>query len=152
MRARSFHFKNNGLAKCATTQLDLFNHSVFEHTVAARLLCIRRAPKARCMMDSRQLKGLHIAAASSIQQKGDTWVVPSERTSKKYTVRFTPLHQTCTCPDYEARQQKCKHVFAVERLLYPQQVAVRLCLLKGRHTSRNGTNTTSRKSTRKHAS
>ena len=35
-----------------------------------------------------------------------------------------PEHQTCTCPDYEARQQKCKHVFAVERILYPQQVIV----------------------------
>lgn len=75
-------------------------------------------------METRQLKGLHIAATSNIEQKGDTWIVPSERSSKKYTVRFTPSHQTCTCPDYEARQQKCKHIFAVERILYPQQVIV----------------------------
>jgi transposase len=50
MRASSFHSKKDGLAKCSSTQLDLFDRSVFEHTEVARLLCIRRAPKARCMM------------------------------------------------------------------------------------------------------
>lgn len=75
-------------------------------------------------MHTRELKGLHLAATAQIQQQGDTWIVPSERTSKKYTVRFTPSHQTCTCPDYEARQKMCKHIFAVERILDPQQVIV----------------------------
>lgn len=50
MRASSFHPKKDGLAKCSSTQLDLFDRSVFEHTEVARLLCIRRAPKARCKM------------------------------------------------------------------------------------------------------
>lgn len=52
MRAskRSFNPKNNGLAECSSTQLDLFDHSVFEHTEVARLLCTHHAPKARCMM------------------------------------------------------------------------------------------------------
>lgn len=50
MRASSFHFKKNGLAERANVQLDLFDRSVREHTVAANSLCIRHAPKARCMM------------------------------------------------------------------------------------------------------
>lgn len=39
-----------GLAESVNSQLDLFDHSVHEHTVDARLLCIRHAPKARCVM------------------------------------------------------------------------------------------------------
>src|SRR5436853_3980607 len=50
MRASSFHPKKDGLAERSSAQLDLFDRSVFEHTEVARLLCIRRAPKARCMM------------------------------------------------------------------------------------------------------
>jgi transposase len=50
MRASPFHSKKDGLAECSSTQLDLFDHSVFEHIVVARLLCTRHAPKARCMM------------------------------------------------------------------------------------------------------
>ena len=100
MRA-SLISKTSGLAECISTQLDLFDHSVFEHTVAARLLCIRHAPTVkRCMMEARELKGLQIAALSNIEQKGDTWIVPSQSSSKKkYTVRFTPQFQTCMCPD-----------------------------------------------------
>jgi transposase len=56
MSARSFHNKKDGLAKCSTTQLDLFDHSVFDHTEVARLLCIRHAPKARCMMATEEKK------------------------------------------------------------------------------------------------
>lgn len=43
--------KNNGLAERANAQLDLFNHSVCDHTVAAKLLCTHHAPKTRCMMN-----------------------------------------------------------------------------------------------------
>lgn len=41
-----------GLAECATTQLDLFDHNVMKHDVTASRLCTRRAPKARCMMST----------------------------------------------------------------------------------------------------
>lgn len=50
MCASSFQSKKDGLAERSSVQLDLFDRSVFEHTVAASLLCIRHAPKARCMM------------------------------------------------------------------------------------------------------
>src|SRR5436189_2586536 len=53
MPARSFKSKNNnGLAECGNIQQDLFDHSVSEHTVIARLFCTRHAPKARCMMST----------------------------------------------------------------------------------------------------
>ena len=56
MGASSFHSKKDGLAECSTTQLDLFDRSVFDHTEVARLLCIRHAPKARCMMATEEKK------------------------------------------------------------------------------------------------
>jgi transposase len=48
----SLRSKNNGLAERWSAQLDLFDNSVLEHTVAAKLLCTHRAPtvKVRCMM------------------------------------------------------------------------------------------------------
>jgi transposase len=50
MSSRSFNSKKDGLAKCVTTQLDLFDDSVCDHTVAASSLCTHHAPKSRCMM------------------------------------------------------------------------------------------------------
>lgn len=51
MCASSFYSKKYGLAECATTQLDLFDHSVCDHTVTAGSFCTHHAPKARCMME-----------------------------------------------------------------------------------------------------
>jgi hypothetical protein len=49
------------------------------------------------------------------QKKAGLWVVPSQSGSGgNYWVRFDLEQPTCTCKDFEARQQKCKHVFAVE--------------------------------------
>ena len=56
-----------------------------------------------------------IALAGKLQQKGDLWVVPSQNGHGKYLVE--PDATTCTCPDYEARGDKCKHLFAVEYTL-----------------------------------
>jgi transposase len=100
-------------AKCANTQLDLFNHSVLAHDVAdAEALCRKPKRKARHTMQSRQLKGLEIAASKVIISEGGIWLVPSQASSKTYTVN---LHiQTCTCADFEANRTKCKHIHAVE--------------------------------------
>jgi transposase len=56
-----------------------------------------------------------IALAGKLQQKGVVWVVPSQTGHGKYVVE--PAATTCTCPDYEARGDKCKHLFAVEYTL-----------------------------------
>jgi transposase len=65
-------------------------------------------------MDERQQRGLVIAATSRIQRKGDAWVVPSQSLNGRYTVRLDGDAERCTCPDFELRQQRCKHIFAVE--------------------------------------
>lgn len=64
-------------------------------------------------MDEREQRGLVIAATARIQRKGDAWVVPSQTMNGKYTV--TPGDDgCCSCPDYELRRTRCKHMWAVE--------------------------------------
>ena len=42
------------------------------------------------------------------------WSVPSQYGTGKYSVTILGPSSHCTCPDYEKRQQPCKHVMAVE--------------------------------------
>ena len=66
-------------------------------------------------MDARQQRGLEIVATSKVQRKGDVWEVPSQSQSgERYTV--VPGLK-CSCPDYESRLVKCKHLWAVEYAL-----------------------------------
>ena len=62
-------------------------------------------------MGARQARGLRIATDSNITHKDEVWTVPSQSSSKKYTVNRTA--QTCTCPDFD-HGRKCKHLYAVE--------------------------------------
>ncbi|OLE54056.1 MAG: hypothetical protein AUG51_10140 [Acidobacteria bacterium 13_1_20CM_3_53_8] len=73
-------------------------------------------------METRQIKGLHIAASSHIQQDGKLWIVPSQTSNRKYTVRYGRKEQTCTCPDFESRRRPCKHIHAVYAHLHPTQI------------------------------
>jgi len=68
-------------------------------------------------MDAREQKGLEIAAKARIERHGDRCFVPSQsgtrtNSGNHYIVR--PDDSTCTCPDHETRQVKCKHLWAVE--------------------------------------
>ena len=63
-------------------------------------------------MDARQEKGLQIAATTKLVPEGSMWLVPSQAGKGKYVVDAEA--KQCTCPDFEARQQTCKHLFAVE--------------------------------------
>jgi len=70
-------------------------------------------------MDAREQKGLEIAARARIEQKGDRWFVPSQSGANTphghhYIVKPDASNPHCTCPDYETRQLKCKHLWAVE--------------------------------------
>jgi transposase len=65
-------------------------------------------------MEPRQQKAIEIAAKARLTRKGDTWLVPSQSGPKKYTVDPNPQGPNCTCPDFEARQLPCKHIYAVE--------------------------------------
>jgi transposase len=64
---------------------------------------------------ARQQRGLQIAALAKITERSDgSWSVPSQSGLGRYTVR---LGESCTCPDYEVRACKCKHMWAVEYVI-----------------------------------
>ena len=69
-------------------------------------------------MTEREQKALVIAAKSKLVKKGDVWRVPSQSGYKPYyEVDPNPESPHCTCPDFETRHQRCKHIFAVEYTL-----------------------------------
>ncbi len=60
----------------------------------------------------RESKGLLIAATCKIARKEGYWQVPSQSGVGAYQVNLQK--GSCSCPDHEVRQVKCKHIFAVE--------------------------------------
>ena len=73
-------------------------------------------------MDAREQKALVIAATSKIEKRGnETWIVPSQTKGGKYAVTITAEGKACTCPDFELRQEPCKHVMAVQYVLFREQ-------------------------------
>jgi uncharacterized Zn finger protein len=68
-------------------------------------------------LESRQQRGLQIAAMAKITKKGDAWIVPSQSGKGRYTVCPDSENPHCTCPDHETRGGKCKHIFAVEYVM-----------------------------------
>src|ERR1041385_8209134 len=68
-------------------------------------------------LSEREIKALQIAAKSKLTQKGNVWLVPSQAGHGDYEVRPDPQAPRCTCPDFEFRNAKCKHVLAVEYTL-----------------------------------
>ena len=73
-------------------------------------------------MSERQQKALVIAAKSKLTKKGDTWLVPSQSGDETYKVNNTdPDWPTCTCIDFELRQARCKHIYAVEIVIEREQ-------------------------------
>jgi len=69
------------------------------------------------IVSEREAKALEIAARTKLVQKGDVWIVPSQSGPKTYKVNPDPESPRCTCPDFEFRQQRCKHIYAVEIVL-----------------------------------
>lgn len=66
-------------------------------------------------MDSRQQKGLEIAATMKLRRKGPLWIVPSQSgKGDTYSVDYNGDKSSCSCPDHEVLQVKCKHIHAVE--------------------------------------
>jgi transposase len=63
-------------------------------------------------MSLREKKGHEIADRARIVRQGNLWLVPSQSGGGKYKVDAEAQH--CTCPDYDLRRDKCKHIFAVE--------------------------------------
>jgi transposase len=68
-------------------------------------------------VDLRQQRGLEIANRCYIGEQNGIWKVPSQSGQGRYSVIAEHETPSCTCPDYEARGVKCKHIFAVEYIL-----------------------------------
>ena len=94
-------------SSATNTQLSLFDRSVM---VARRAepaaLCIITREKSRCMMQSRQVKGLQIATQTErqITYNETFWTVPSQTSSKSYAVTIDPPF--CTCVDFRNKDRK----------------------------------------------
>jgi transposase len=69
----------------------------------------------------REIKALQIAAKHKLTRKGNVWFVPSQAGRGDYEVRPDPQAPRCTCPDYEFRNARCKHIVAVEYVLMREQ-------------------------------
>jgi transposase len=65
-------------------------------------------------MEPRQEKAIEIAAKAKLTCQGGMWLVPSQSGPTEYTVDPDPQAPSCSCPDFEARQLRCKHIYAVE--------------------------------------
>lgn len=61
--------------------------------------------------ESRQQRGLEIAAVSKIERKGGAWLVPSQSGKGRYTVIPDDDAPHCSCPDHADGGHKCKHLF-----------------------------------------
>jgi len=72
-------------------------------------------------MEPREQRGLELAATRSIHKKGAIWVVPSQTGKGTYRVHLMPKIASCTCPDFETRGVKCKHIFAATFVLRREQ-------------------------------
>src|SRR5438128_265390 len=72
-------------------------------------------------MDARQQRGIEIAEKQRIRKTTGGWLVPSQRSGSpaKYAVIIgvAGTKSSCTCPDYELRADRCKHIFAVEHVI-----------------------------------
>jgi transposase len=65
------------------------------------------------LANPRQLRGLEIAKRYTLKEENGMWFVPSA-SGKSTRYKVCLKSQKCTCPDYEIRRQKCKHIFAAE--------------------------------------
>src|SRR3954454_2012307 len=63
-------------------------------------------------MDAREQRGLLLAERHDLRPTDGIWHVPSESSGFRY--RVDPEAGRGTCPDYELRGLKCKHLWAVE--------------------------------------
>lgn len=75
-------------------------------------------------MEERERKALEIAAKSKLTRRGKTWLVPSQSVrGAQYTVKLDPQEPECSCPDFECRKKRCKHIFAVEYTIEREQTS-----------------------------
>jgi len=69
------------------------------------------------MLSEREQKGLQIAALAKIEKNRLGWKVPSQSGNGTYVVNLDGGQPLCTCPDFEKRHMRCKHIHAVEYVI-----------------------------------
>ncbi len=75
-------------------------------------------------MDLREQRGMELAATRTIRRDGTFWIVPSQTGKGFYKVsHIAHRHPECTCPDYETRGGKCKHIYAATFVMKREQNA-----------------------------
>jgi len=67
-------------------------------------------------MDARYERGVQLAQRGHIVKHAGGWKVLSQSGNGSYFVHLEN-GPSCTCPDFELRQQPCKHIHAVECLI-----------------------------------
>jgi transposase len=74
-------------------------------------------------VEIRKQRGLEIAALARIDKDNDVYLVPSQSDPRhpKYKVKYHAERPTCTCPDFEMRACRCKHIYAVEYVIRREQ-------------------------------
>ena len=107
--------------------------------------------------ESRRQRGLAIAAVCRSPRRaiiGSCRARPAMDRIGSRSTRRIPTVPMCTCPDFEERNQKCKHVFAVEYAISRERhpdgtetvtesvTVTRKTVADGRPTSRTGPLTT----------
>ena len=73
-------------------------------------------------VETKQLTQMRTIRAHSILAKGvspkavdvDTYLIPSQSTTKKYLVRNNGFGYSCECPDFKYRRLECKHIQSVK--------------------------------------
>ena len=67
-------------------------------------------------MNARQERGIEIAKRLPIRKTRGGYIVPSSSGPTKYAVAVGD-DPSCTCPDYDLRHDRCKHIYAVEYVI-----------------------------------
>ena len=68
----------------------------------------------------RLQRGMAIAALAPITKNKLGYSVPSQSGKGKYVVNVDG-DPFCSCPDFELRQQPCKHIYSVEFLIQREE-------------------------------
>lgn len=76
-------------------------------------------------MQVREAKASELAdRGRAVQQQDGSWVVFSLNSCERYRVVLGADRATCTCPDWETRQEDCKHILACKISASRQQSGI----------------------------
>jgi len=67
------------------------------------------------VMNAREVKAKELADRGRVVCDGSGWLVFSLTSPERYQVSLEPPF--CSCPDFELRQEECKHILAVRLTL-----------------------------------